>query len=128
MYSANQNALRIIIDYDVVGLVKPELGLDAQEMMESVNNILALHHLQSHVVPAPDSLSELVYDEDPSDMVPDEALIDVIDYLASLNLYGTEETLGYLNETLRTYGTILRVVVYAFPEDPIRYEYEVVRV
>lgn len=128
MYSANQNALHAIIDYDVVMISKPDLGLDAQEMMESINNILDLHHLKSQVVPAPDSLSELSYEEDPSDMVTDNALIDVIDYLASLNLYGTEETLGYLNDTLRMEGTSLRLIVYAFPEAPVRYEFEVVHI
>lgn len=124
MNPSNEGALAAIIKYDVIMIDHATLGLTPTEMMEAVNNILEIHGLLSNVMQ--DRHGWLLYEENPYDVVTDAVLVDLIDYLTSLNLYNTEETLGYLNDTLRTFGSNLRLVVYAFPEDPIRYEFEVV--
>lgn len=141
------SALRGIIDYDVIRLDKESLGLSglsSREMMDSVNNILLARGLKSYIDQLPNGM--LVFEENSNDIVSDFVLADVIDYLASLNLYNTEETLGYLNQNLRDNRVNIRLVVYAWPEAlgdtldsvqgvtgepanaeaPVRYEYEIV--
>lgn len=123
MSAKPMSALRGIIDYDVIRLEKESLGLSEEEMMEAINNILLSRQLQSYMEKTSHGL---VFNENPNDIVSEYVLADVIDYLASLNLYNTEETLGYLNELLRDNLINLRLIVYAWPESPVRYEYEVV--